>query len=342
MKLVCNESSLLTAKIRLFRLKPAGNGEIHNQSCAPGEYFRFNFRDENNSAFLRCYTLVSAEQGKYYDFIIEDKGAGSASSVISRLLADRKEIEVTARGGEVNFDSIRKKNQVLLVAGGIGITLPLALIRECFKHYGYSAPGKHILLMLSCHDLSSVPCLNELLDLHSRCDWFSLRINVTRAVLDKTSGVIRPGRIDLATADINSPPETTVICGSVRFAEAMVSAIRLRFPQTHVAVEAFSSMPPAVDRAADQNARGERMTVKNANREISADTDKTVLDNLIQHDIPIRNMCRAGICGSCKFRLNSGSVRSEPDFCLSAKDKADNIHLACCSFPEKDAVIEII
>lgn len=342
MKFVCDESSLLTAKIRLFRLKLVENGEVNNQPCAPGEYFRFNFRDENNSTFLRCYTLVYVEQGKYYDFIIEDKGAGSASSIISRLLANRNEIEVTARGGEVTFDSIREKNHVLLVAGGIGITLPLALIRECFKHYGYSSPGKHILLMLSCNDLSSVPCMNELLDLHSRCDWFSLRINVTRAVLDKTSGVIRSGRIDLASADINSPPETTVICGSVGFAEAMVSAIRQRFPQTHVAVEAFSSMPTPAVRSTGQNVPGERMTVTNANRDISAETDKTVLDNLIKHDIPIRNMCRAGICGSCKFKLHSGSVRSELDFCLSAKDKAENIHLACCSFPDKDTVIEII
>ncbi|MNI26072.1 NADH oxidoreductase hcr [compost metagenome] len=326
----------------MFRLKLAENGEINNQPCAPGEYFRFNFRDENNSSFLRCYTLVSAEQGKYYDFIIEDRGDGSASSVISRLLADKKEIEVTARGGEVTFESIRDKCHVLLLAGGIGITLPLALIRECFKHYGYSAPCKQILLMLSCNDLSSVPCLNELLDLHSRCDWFSLRIHVTRAALDKISSIIRPGRIDLATGDINSPPETTVICGSVGFAEAMVSGVRQRFPQTHVAVEAFSSMPAAAARSAGQNVTGKRMMVKNANREISADTGKTILDNLMQHNISIRNMCRAGICGSCKFRLNGGSVRSEPDFCLSAKDKAENIHLACCSFPNNDVVIEII
>ncbi|HDL8052698.1 2Fe-2S iron-sulfur cluster-binding protein [Yersinia enterocolitica] len=342
MKLICDESSLLTARIRLFRLKPTGGSEFNNLSCTPGEYFSFHFRDENNCSFQRCYTLVSMEQGKYYDFIIEDKGTGSASSVISQLLADRKEIEIAARGGNITFDSIREKNNVLFVAGGIGITLPLALIRECFRVYGYSAPGKHFMLMLSCNDLGSVPCLNELLDLHSRCDWFSLRINVTRAVLDITCDVIRIGRIDLTTVEINIPPETAVICGSVGFAETMVLAIRQRFPQAAVAVEAFSSMPVTAVRTTGLDILGGSLTVKNLNREIPADTSKTILDNLTQHDIPVRNMCRAGICGSCKFRLDRGSVRSEPDFCLSAKDKADNIHLACCSFPDKNVVIEII
>ncbi|HEN3639694.1 TPA: iron-sulfur cluster-binding domain-containing protein [Yersinia enterocolitica] len=198
------------------------------------------------------------------------------------------------------------------------------------------------MLMLSCNDLGSVPCLNELLDLHSRCDWFSLRINVTRAVLDITCDVIRIGRIDLTTVEINIPPETAVICGSVGFAETMVLAIRQRFPQAAVAVEAFSSMPVTAVRTTGLDILGGSLTVKNLNREIPADTSKTILDNLTQHDIPVRNMCRAGICGSCKFRLDRGSVRSEPDFCLSAKDKADNIHLACCSFPDKNVVIEII
>ncbi|TPG56770.1 2Fe-2S iron-sulfur cluster-binding protein [Ewingella americana] len=342
MKLICDESSLLTTRIRMFRLKPTNSSKFNNIPCAPGEYFSFHFRDENDFPLQRCYTLVSVGKGGYYDFIIEDKGEESASSVISQLFVNRKEIEVSARGGEITFDSIRGKNNVLLVAGGIGITLPLALIRECFRYYGYSAPGKIVMLMLSCNDLGSVPYLNELLDLHSRCDWFNLRINVTRAVLDKNTDFIRPGRIDMTSAEITPSPEMAIICGSAGFAETMVSAFQKRFPHSAVAVEAFSSIQKAATGTTSLVNSSGSLTVINQKREISVDTEKTVLDNLIQHDISIRNICRAGICGSCKFRLESGSVRSEPDFCLSAKDKAENIHLACCSFPDKNVVIEII
>ncbi len=255
MKFICDKSSLLTPRIRLFRLRPTENSGPYNNSGTPGEHFRFKFKDKNGCSFLRCYTLVSTERGRYYDFIIEDKGAGSASSVISQLLTDRKEIESVGREGEVTFDSIREKRYVLLVAGGIGITLPLALIRECFKCYGCHTFDKHVQLILSCNDLGSVPYLSELLDLNIRCNWFSLRINVTCAVRDKTSDVIRPGRIDLTTVEINFPPETVVICGSVGFAEVMKSAVRQRFPQASVAVEAFSSTPVTVVKITGQAPR---------------------------------------------------------------------------------------
>ncbi|MCX3311643.1 2Fe-2S iron-sulfur cluster-binding protein [Pantoea vagans] len=343
MKLVCEDLSLLTAKMKLFRLRPASNADLLNEHVSPGEYFSFNFKDENDTSFQRCYTLVSAERGKSYEFIIEDKGVGSASAIISKLLAEKKEIEINGRGGEITFNAIREKSNVLLVAGGIGITLPLALIRECFKYYGYSAPDKSVLLMLSCPDLGSVPCLNELLDLHMRCDWFSMRINVTRANLEKDSDIIRQGRADLATADINDNPEVAIVCGSLGFAEAVVSSVRVRFPQATVAVEAFSSgQAAAMNSAAEMKVHESRITIRKLNREIAADNGRTILDNLLHHNVSVRNMCRSGICGSCKFRLDSGSIRSEPDFCLSAKDKAENIHLACCSFPDKDAVIDII
>ncbi|EPX8934099.1 2Fe-2S iron-sulfur cluster-binding protein [Morganella morganii] len=84
------------------------------------------------------------------------------------------------------------------------------------------------------------------------------------------------------------------------------------------------------------------LQVLNRGQIIRVDTKKTILDNLLLHNIFIRNKCRSGICGSCKFRLKSGHIRSEPDFCLSVKDKEQHIYLACCSFPESDTVIEIL
>lgn len=341
MKLVCEETSLLTARMKSFRLMPVSQTDVIAASAVPGEYFVFNFDNEDNSSLQRCYTLVSAEQGKFYEFIIEDRGEGSASNVISRLLQERKEVNITGRGGEITFNSIRNRKNVLLVAGGVGITLPMALIRECFKFYGYNAPGVVVQLVLSCHDLGSVPCLNELLDFHTRCDWFSMRIHVTRVKLDKLSDFVRAGRIDLAIDDIQGTPESAIVCGGADFAKSMLTDISARFPQTSVAVEAFSS-GRALDYLIKPDTHKKEITLKSLNKVILSDPGLTVLDNLISHKIPIRNMCRSGICGSCKFRLHSGDVKSEPDFCLSAKDKAEKIYLACCSFPSENAVIDII
>lgn len=90
------------------------------------------------------------------------------------------------------------------------------------------------------------------------------------------------------------------------------------------------------------DSQGITLQVLNRNQKISVDTNKTILDNLLLHNIFIRNKCRSGICGSCKFRLKNGHIRSEPDFCLSVKEKEQHIYLACCSFPESDTVIDIL
>ncbi|MGK3142247.1 2Fe-2S iron-sulfur cluster-binding protein [Pantoea sp. C2G6] len=341
MKLVCEEASLLTARMKSFRLMPVSDTDIMADNALPGEYFVFNFDNGDNNSLQRCYTLVSAEQGKFYEFIIEDRGAGSASNVISRLLQQRKEVNISGRGGNITFNTIKNKKNVLLIAGGVGITLPMALIRECFKSYGYSAPGVFVQLILSCHDLGSVPCLNELLDLHTQCGWFSMRIHVTRVRLDKSSDFVRAGRIDLSIDEIKGVPESAIVCGGADFAQSMVTAVSTRFPQALIAVEAFSS-GRSLDHIVESDTHKKEITLKSMGKVISVDSGLTVLDNLISHNVSIRNMCRSGICGSCKFRLHSGEVRSEPDFCLSAKDKSEKIHLACCSFPSENAVIDII
>lgn len=230
---------------------------------------------------------------------------------------------------------------MLLLAGGIGITLPIALIRECFKAYGYSAPGKHVMLMLSCAEPAAIPYLNELLDLYTRCDWFTIRINVTRVSLSKNSEVFTEGRINLREDYIPIIPENTIICGSTHFAEFSVNEVKKRFPFSEISVEAFSSAQAPSDRVGTEGI-GCTIKLQSKSLEITVDKAKTLLDNFIEQNIPIRHMCRSGICGSCKFRLNSGSVRSEKDFCLSAKDKAEKLYLACCSYPDENASIEIV
>lgn len=82
--------------------------------------------------------------------------------------------------------------------------------------------------------------------------------------------------------------------------------------------------------------------VQDLNCELLVDNNKSILDNLLHHNIPIRHKCHLGICGSCKYKLKNGKVRNNPDFCLSEKEIAENIYLACCSFPDEDFEIEII
>jgi len=67
------------------------------------------------------------------------------------------------------------------------------------------------------------------------------------------------------------------------------------------------------------------------------DTDKTLLENLESHAVPIEFQCRDGHCGACRAVLISGNV-SYSSFPMAYLK--DNEILLCCSKTTKDIVIK--
>ncbi|MFP9228543.1 2Fe-2S iron-sulfur cluster-binding protein [Pectobacterium cacticida] len=344
MKLVCSESYFLTTNTKLFRLNLVDNTSGIDTALSPGKYLVFKLSDVDNSSQYRCYTLVSVSDEQCYDIIVENKGTASVSSRMTELCLIGKEIEVVDVGGDITFDTIKNSNHLLMIAGGIGITLPLSLIREYYRYYGEKHTGHTLTLVLSVNELAAIPYLNELIDLYRRCSWFNLHIHVTRSPLYRVDELIRYGRIDLRKINFSYEPDRVVICGSIQFAAVMEESIRLIFPMAKVETESFtSSMALELEEEKTEEQSDMVISVGNLSRPVRVNKKKTVLENLILHQVPIRSMCRSGICGSCKFRLNSGEVKSEPDFCLSATERDNGIRLACCSYPSSDiASIEII
>ncbi len=67
-------------------------------------------------------------------------------------------------------------------------------------------------------------------------------------------------------------------------------------------------------------------------------------DNLLEFaedkGIEIENICRVGVCGTCKTRLLSGEVSMSTEEGLSEEDKANNLFLPCVAIPLGDLVID--
>ena len=56
--------------------------------------------------------------------------------------------------------------------------------------------------------------------------------------------------------------------------------------------------------------------------------------------IEIENVCRVGVCGTCKTRIFSGEVAMDTEEGLSTEDKANNLFLPCVAIPLSNLVIE--
>jgi|GEM_PF-61377 len=75
-------------------------------------------------------------------------------------------------------------------------------------------------------------------------------------------------------------------------------------------------------------------------REATACADLTILEAAEGLGLPIPSACRVGVCGTCKTRKLSGTVRMDCDDGLDAGDRSSGFILACTARPLDKVTIE--
>jgi len=238
--------------------------------------------------------------------------------------------------GEISIESIVDDRRIGMIAGGIGITLPIALLRELVvrSHRGYHVPDVGFLLCVQ--KISDIPFLHELLALHLTTKWFNFQIFITREHIQSNDHFLsgRPSKNDL---DILGQPQTTVICGNHSFARAFRQQVTAKFPGTRVLVESFTppALPVPSGELQEEAIPPLQLCIVGNNDTIETKvcSGKSLLDMLESRDVPIRSQCRSGICGTCRVKIIDGECRFESDFCLSDQDRHNGHALACCTFP---------
>jgi len=78
-----------------------------------------------------------------------------------------------------------------------------------------------------------------------------------------------------------------------------------------------------------------------AERQILADDNASILELAEQEGIQIRHACRVGACGACKVRVRQGKVRYDtPPTALTAADQQAGYALACVAYATGSVAIE--
>jgi CDP-4-dehydro-6-deoxyglucose reductase len=85
-----------------------------------------------------------------------------------------------------------------------------------------------------------------------------------------------------------------------------------------------------------------QVTIASSGTRFLVENDESVLDAALRQGIALPHGCRNGQCGSCKGRLNSGSVhyRQEPE-ALTEEEKQHGYCLLCQACPDSDLIITI-
>lgn len=250
------------------------------------------------SAPVRQYSLCGDPSAPRYRIAVlrETESRGGSRAVHERL---RPGDEVVLREPKNHF-VLEPAPEYLFIAGGIGITPLLPMVREV------AASGARWRLLYLGGSRSRMPFRDELAEIDAE------RITIFSS--DEGS------RADLTAEVAASPGALVYACGP----ERMLTALTETVPSEHLRVEYFAA--PEVEY---EPGGPFRIRLDRSGLELDVLPEESILDVLRGAGVDVLTDCEEGICGSCETRVVEGEVEHR-DFVLTAQEKARSDCLMVC------------
>ncbi|MEV5613015.1 PDR/VanB family oxidoreductase [Streptomyces sp. NPDC052225] len=245
---------------------------------------------EDTSSYTVAARLIPADEG----------GRGGSREVHEQV---QEGAEVEVRGPRNRFPLDTKAPAHLFVAGGIGITPILPMLREV------AARGGDWRLLYGGRSRASMPFLEDLAKLDAHGD----RVTVVAEDTD--------GRPDLAGALAATAPGTAVYCCGP---EGLMAAVEEQLPGGRALhLERFTPR-----NTADGNGPFE-VELRRSGTVVEVPADSTVLA-AVRAELPnVSYSCEQGFCGTCQQRVLEGEI-DHRDELLTDSERGDSM-LICVS-----------
>lgn len=340
--------------VRSFYLEPTDGEALPDYK--PGQFLTFNLSvtdPETGAAkdIVRCYSLSDAPGNDHYRVSIKRVPAppgkpglppGLSSNHFHDHVTEGDVLAVKAPSG--HFFLERGANPVVLIAGGIGITPMLSMLNATLKHES----DREIWLFYGVRnsfDHAMKAHFEALASVHSN---FRLHVCYSDPLDEDTLGVDyqHAGFVDvtLLRQNLSFQIHDFYICGPRPMMESLVPALEdWGVPDQHIHYESFG--PASITRASRKTTPIEdaaqtpvNVTFSKSGKTIAWDgSDDTLLDFAEKHGITVDSGCRAGGCGCCQTRIESGEVAyiQAPDY-----DPDAGSCLLCVSRPKHDLTLE--
>ena len=338
-----------------FYLQPVDGRPL--PAFKPGQFLTFSLDvpdgESNGTARTRaithCYSLSDRPDPAHYRVTIKrvpppadhpEFEPGLSSNHFHDRVQVGDVLRVKAPSGHFFIDPDPAVPAVL-IAGGIGVTPMMSMLRWCVAqqpqrvlhlYYGLRNSREHAFKQQ----------LEEIAAAHP-----ALRLNIVYS---------RPGEADLQGRDHQHEGHVDVellrrtlphgrhqfyVCGPPAMMETLVPALAdWGVPLADIHYEAFGPASVKLPGAVQATAPAAAVEVKfqRSGRTLSWDgRDASLLDFAERHGIEVESGCRSGGCGSCETRLLEGAVQYEhaPDH-----DVAPGHCLLCVSRPSSPVVLE--
>lgn len=320
----------------------------------PGQFLTFKLAVPTQSGteeeIIRCYSLSDSPGHDAYRVSIKrvptpdgtPHPPGRSSNYFHDYVQVGTSLAVRAPSGHFYID--HDNSPVVLIGGGIGITPMLSMLNWIVAHQ----PEREVWLFYGVRNNSEVILKSHLQALSDRHPNFKLRICFSAP---QPGDLIKRdfhhrGRIDVALLRTELPlkPYNFYICGPTPMMESLVDALEdWGVPDTRIHFEAFG--PASIKRkssieskVSEEGSAPVMVTFSKSNKQFTWDgKSSSLLEFAEGNGVTVESGCRAGGCGSCETRIQSGEVRfsHSPDF-----DSEPGNCLLCVCIPVTDVVLE--
>ena len=337
-----------------FRLEPLDGQPL--PPFKPGQFLTFTVEAPGGPGetaarrITRCYSLSDAPAPDQYRVTIKRVGAptdhpdwppGVSSNHFHDHVQTGDILELRAPSGHFFIDA-GSDVPVVLIAGGIGITPMMSMLRWCVQ----AQPGRTVHLYYGVRNGAEHAFKADLQALAAAHPQVRLQVVYSQPAPQDQAGVDfqHAGRVDLALLQHTLPHgrHQFYLCGPGAMMESLVPALaQWGVPEADIHYEAFGPasvrLPSAAAQAAPPTGPFEVRFKRSARTVRWEEAEGTLLDFAERHGITVESGCRSGGCGSCETRLVSGAVAyaAAPDH-----DPQPGHCLPCVARPASDLVLE--
>jgi vanillate O-demethylase ferredoxin subunit len=262
------------------------------------------------TGLVRSYSLCNSqdERHRYVISVNRDRNSRGGSRHMHERLHVGQMLSISMPRN--NFALKEDTAHTVLVAGGIGITPILAMVRRL------QALGRSWELYYAARNYGGAGFIDELSALKAQSPQGKLHLH-----FDDTA----TGLLDLVKIVADAPPDTHFYCcGPLPMLAAYESATA-GLPPGRMHVEYFT--------AKEARATDGGFTVECAKSGITLQVPegKSILDALIEAGVDVPYSCMQGVCATCETRVLEG-IPDHRDLVLSKEEQASNaIMMVCCS-----------
>jgi uncharacterized protein len=324
-----------------FLLQPVDGAPL--PAFKPGQYLTFSLQVGEKAgdaaglgrSLTRCYSLSDLPDPANYRITVKrmppppdrpDLQPGASSSHFHDRVQEGDVLQVKAPAGRFFIDPDATVPAVF-IAGGIGITPMMSMLRWCVKEQ----PGRALHLYYGVRNSADHAFKTLLEDLSGSHPPFHLHVVYSSPGPDDVQGrdYQHAGYIDLQLlrSSLLHGRHQFYICGPPPMMQSLVPALReWGVKEEDIHFEAFGPasvrpVVPASSEPLDTPPVSFDIRFTGAGRTLVWDgQDANLLDFAERHGVAVDSGCRSGSCGSCETKLASGMVQyaEKPDYDVSA------------------------